>query len=146
MHETAMSSGPIPTAELTGYQRQNGALIEAPPATQPKIDGEVSPALHRRTVDWVAIAVLAAFVIFLYRHVAVKLVVDWYELPDFSHGFLIPFFAGFLIWDKRRKLGSLRNEEETRYSLKDRHFAALAQKTKVTEKRSLIASAYFWLT
>jgi len=103
-----MSSGPIPTAELTGYQRQNGALIEAPPATQPKIDGEVSPALHRRTVDWVAIAVLAAFVIFLYRHVAVKLVVDWYELPDFSHGFLIPFFAGFLIWDKRRKLGSLR--------------------------------------
>jgi len=34
----------------------------------------------------------------------VKLVTDWYELPDFSHGFLIPFFAAFLLWDKRHQL------------------------------------------
>ena len=40
----------------------------------------------------------------LYRNVAVKLVTDWYELPDFSHGFLIPFFIAYLIWDKRAVL------------------------------------------
>jgi exosortase len=40
----------------------------------------------------------------LYHGVAVKLVTDWYELPDFSHGFLIPFFAVFLVWDNRQKL------------------------------------------
>jgi exosortase len=40
----------------------------------------------------------------LYHGVAVKLVTDWYELPDFSHGFLIPFFAAFLLWDKRHQL------------------------------------------
>jgi len=40
----------------------------------------------------------------LYHGVAVKLVTDWYDLPDFSHGFLIPFFAAFLLWDKRHKL------------------------------------------
>ncbi|MGP8259009.1 MAG: exosortase [Acidobacteriaceae bacterium] len=40
----------------------------------------------------------------LYHGVAVKLVTDWYELPDFSHGFLIPFFAAFLLWDKRHEL------------------------------------------
>ena len=46
----------------------------------------------------------------------------------------------------RKKLASLRNEEETRYSLKDRNIALVAQKAKVTEKRSLLGSAYFWLS
>nr|WP_228531056.1 MULTISPECIES: SNF2-related protein [Myxococcaceae] len=46
----------------------------------------------------------------------------------------------------RRKLASLRNEEEKRYLAKDRAIADLTQKAKVVEKRSLIASAYFWLS
>ena len=46
----------------------------------------------------------------------------------------------------RKKLASLRNEEEKRYAAKDRQIADLVQKSKVTEKRSLIASAYFWLS
>jgi superfamily II DNA/RNA helicase len=45
----------------------------------------------------------------------------------------------------RKKLASLRNEEETRYALKDRNAQLLSQKAKVTERRSLVASAYFWL-
>ena len=40
----------------------------------------------------------------LYHRIAVKLVVDWYEIPDFSHGFLIPFFVAFLLWDNRQVL------------------------------------------
>ena len=46
----------------------------------------------------------------------------------------------------RKKLASLRNEEEKRYAAKDRQLTELANKAKVTEKRSLIASAYFWLS
>ncbi|MBM7115582.1 SNF2-related protein [Archangium primigenium] len=45
----------------------------------------------------------------------------------------------------RKKLASLRNEEEKRYAAKDRQISDLITKSKVTEKRSLIASAYFWL-
>lgn len=45
----------------------------------------------------------------------------------------------------RKKLASVRNEEDTRYTLKDRNFATLQQRAKVTEKRSLVASSYFWL-
>ncbi len=45
----------------------------------------------------------------------------------------------------RKKLASLRNEEETRYAIKDRNASLLAQRAKVTEKKSLVASAYFWL-
>jgi exosortase len=43
----------------------------------------------------------------LYYRVAIKLVYDWYTIPDYSHGFLVPFFAAFLIWDKRRVLGAI---------------------------------------
>lgn len=46
----------------------------------------------------------AAFLLLLYSSVATKLVYDWYTLPDFSHGFLIPFFAGYLLWERRDRI------------------------------------------
>ena len=42
----------------------------------------------------------------LYVRVGTKLVADWYNIPDFSHGFLIPFFALFLLWDKRQAIAA----------------------------------------
>ena len=50
------------------------------------------------------LALLAVPLVLLYGGVAVKLVSDWYDLPDFSHGFLIPFFVGYLIWIKREEI------------------------------------------
>jgi hypothetical protein len=47
--------------------------------------------------------------------------------------------------DYRKKLASVRNEEETRYTLKERHLALVAQKAKIAERRRLLGSAYFWL-
>jgi len=49
---------------------------------------------------------LGAALIFLlmaaiYYQVLGKLVTDWWQLPDFSHGFLVPIFAAYLVWDKR---------------------------------------------
>lgn len=58
-------------------------------------------------VSWKAILpflLLSVLVFFLYRGIAVKLVSDWYDLPDFSHGFLIPFFAAYLIWIKKDEI------------------------------------------
>ena len=52
------------------------------------------------------ILLIGALLVLLYYRIAIKLVTDWHELPDFSHGFLIPFFAGYLIWDNRAKLRS----------------------------------------
>lgn len=44
----------------------------------------------------------------VYFRVLVKLVVDWWQIPDFSHGFLVPVFAAYLIWDKRKALRETR--------------------------------------
>ena len=55
------------------------------------------------SLAWGPVALVGLLLVLLYHSIAVKLVTDWYELPDFSHGFLIPFFAAFLLWDKRNE-------------------------------------------
>jgi exosortase len=57
------------------------------------------------SISWGQIALLGILLVLLYHRIAVKLVMDWSQ-PDFSHGYLIPFFALFLVWDKRRALRS----------------------------------------
>jgi exosortase len=56
------------------------------------------------SIAWGPVALLSVLLVLLYHQIAVKLVTDWYEIPDFSHGFLIPFFAAFLLWDNRERL------------------------------------------
>jgi len=40
----------------------------------------------------------------IYYKVLAKLVLDWWQIPEFSHGVLIPPFAVFLAWKKRATL------------------------------------------
>lgn len=55
---------------------------------------------------WVKVlaCIVLGLVLLLYFHIFAKLVFDWYDLPDASHGFLIPLFCGFLLWEKRDRL------------------------------------------
>ena len=46
----------------------------------------------------------------------------------------------------RRRLTTLRNQEEKRYAAKDRQLAMHGEKLKLQDSRTLVASAYFWLT
>jgi len=61
---------------------------------------------QERGYRWLPYAVIAALLIAIYYRIAGKLVYDWYTLPDYSHGFLVPLFAGYLIWDKRKTLSA----------------------------------------
>jgi exosortase len=56
---------------------------------------------------WSPFAAIAILLAVIYYRVAIKLVYDWYTIPDYSHGFLVPFFALFLLWDKRKALRSI---------------------------------------
>jgi exosortase len=46
----------------------------------------------------------------VYYHVLGKLVTDWWTIPDFSHGFLVPLFSAYLIWERRKKILELEPE------------------------------------
>jgi exosortase len=49
-------------------------------------------------------AIVSALVLVVYWRVLSKLVETWLEIPDYSHGILIPFFAAYLVWAKRKSL------------------------------------------
>ncbi len=65
---------------------------------------QANPPSASSRLDWLRYLTIAILLVVLYYRVAVKLVYDWYTIPDYSHGFLVPFFAAFLIWDKRKVL------------------------------------------
>jgi exosortase len=54
--------------------------------------------------EWLPYVVIALLLVAVYFRVVAKLVFDWYDLPDYSHGFLVPFFAIFVLWDNRAVL------------------------------------------
>jgi len=55
-------------------------------------------------------AFISLVVLLLYSPVLVRMAIQFYEYPSYSHGFLIPIFSGYLIWLKRGQLGKLEKE------------------------------------
>jgi exosortase len=53
------------------------------------------------------ILVTSVTVIVVYTPVLSKLVKDWWNLPDYSHGFLIPAFCALVLWRRRTELAQL---------------------------------------
>jgi len=49
-------------------------------------------------------ALIGLLIAAVYSTVFVKLLADWWQIPDFSHGFLVPIFAAYLIWARRDTL------------------------------------------
>lgn len=57
-------------------------------------------------LQWVAIGLLFSL---LYGPLIPGLVSEWYESLTFSYGFLVPFIAGYLLWQRRAELKSIRH-------------------------------------
>jgi exosortase len=53
-------------------------------------------------------AVICLLILAVYYQVLEKLVLDWWRLPDFSHGFLVPPFVAYLVWEKRETLRNIK--------------------------------------
>lgn len=96
-----MKQDPL-TSMNVGVLPPDAALKEVrTPQAMPERTGWMGTGLPAWAPGAAAIAVL---LITLYTRIAIKLVRDWYELPDFSHGFLIPFFVAYLVWAHREDL------------------------------------------
>ncbi|OGQ89482.1 MAG: exosortase [Deltaproteobacteria bacterium RIFOXYC2_FULL_48_10] len=53
------------------------------------------------------IFILTAAFLFVYQKAILKLISDWSTDPNFSHGFLIPFVALYMIWYKKNELAEV---------------------------------------
>src|SRR5579863_217367 len=58
-------------------------------------------------------ATLLALVGLLYAPILVRLVGQWWSDPNFSHGFFVPAFAGFVLWQDRSRLAAIRPAPST---------------------------------
>jgi len=56
---------------------------------------------------WQGLAISFA-IAFAYATVLTKLVSDWWNDENYSHGLLIPFIIGYIIWVQRDKLAQIR--------------------------------------
>ena len=54
-----------------------------------------------RSLWWWGGAALVLLIGFLYKDVFVALVKQWWDDPDFSHGFVVPLIAAWLVWQRK---------------------------------------------
>jgi exosortase len=66
----------------------------------------MSAPVGRRTAWWQAV-VLIALVAWLYSSVLFRLALQWWTDPNFSHGFFVPAFSLFVLWQNRSRLATM---------------------------------------
>jgi exosortase len=57
---------------------------------------------------FVQAGILFLFAAWLYAPLALRLARQWWQDPNYTHGFFVPVFSLFLIWERRAKLAAIR--------------------------------------
>jgi exosortase len=57
---------------------------------------------------WIQAGILLALVALLYSSILAQLAAQWWDDPNFSHGFFVPLFSAFVLWQERKKLAAIR--------------------------------------
>jgi exosortase len=79
--------------------------LQTEPSTQPSTVRPPSTLLS--AVPLWQMGVLAIISVWLYWSTLVHLVGQWWTDPNFSHGFFVPLFSGFVIWQERDRLARI---------------------------------------
>ncbi len=53
------------------------------------------------------IAVLSGLILWLYGPIVARLVAQWWQDPNFSHGFFVPLFSIFVVWHDRPRFARM---------------------------------------
>ena len=64
--------------------------------------------LKPRSVVYLQAGILFLLAAWLYAPLALHLASQWWQDPNYTHGFFVPVFSLFLIWERRAKLAALR--------------------------------------
>ena len=60
-----------------------------------------------RLASWYTVTLLALGA-WLYSPVLIRLVRQWWSDPNFSHGFFVPLFSAFVVWQSRARLRAIQ--------------------------------------
>jgi exosortase len=63
---------------------------------------------NRRTLPYWQGGILVLLTAWLYAPLVLRLAQQWWQDPNYTHGFFVPVFSLFLIWEGRVKLAALR--------------------------------------
>jgi exosortase len=66
-----------------------------------------APAAEPIRPRWWKAAVIAGLLLWLYMPTLAHLAGQWWNDPNYSHGFFVPLFAAFVIWQERARLSAL---------------------------------------
>ena len=53
---------------------------------------------------WLQFTILVVLLAVLYHRILAALATDWWTDPNYSHGFIVPIFCGWVIWKERRRI------------------------------------------
>jgi exosortase len=65
-------------------------------------------AAGKPALPWWQAAVISVLLLWMYAPTLVHLVAQWWNDPNFSHGFFVPVFSAFVVWRERSKLITVR--------------------------------------
>lgn len=68
-------------------------------AVQPAIERKIDERPASQLPAWLPISLVLS-VLALYGPILAKLIHDWWNDPNFSHGFFVPLFSAYLVWEK----------------------------------------------
>jgi exosortase len=71
---------------------------------------QTAPRVDRLELSLLKGLVIAGLVAGLYGPVLTKMVADWWQDPDYSHGFVVPLFVGYVLYQRRHQLRQVRLE------------------------------------
>ena len=66
-----------------------------------------SPWCRIQSISLWKMAALAGLIGVLYFSILLHLIAQWRSDPNFSHGFLVPLFSAFVLWQKRGRLAGI---------------------------------------
>ncbi len=75
-------------------------ILQAEPQVAP------TPASRQPLVLW-QFVVLSVLLLWVYHGTLARLFHQWWDDPNFSHGFFVPLFAAFIIWQESPRLAAL---------------------------------------
>jgi exosortase len=73
-------------------------VLQSAPATMR------APATDRAWPPFWQTAVITGLLLWMYIPTLARLVTQWWNDPNFSHGFFVPLFSAFVIWQERSRL------------------------------------------